>query len=284
MSDVLSQYDPYLLRLARMLDPGDWWERGPVGYVSSMMDARSFEERAAHVVKIADRLITWVAETINSDDPLAPVLEDAIQKQIDNIVGPLQEKVTQQEQELAELRAFASLHQSEDNAGDDFIEFTDDIEIDSERALDNPLIGDLVRAAPLAPRRDIALVDIGDVKVTPPADETTLVASQDYARPYEDLVSPSAAGALNLLAMALRRAQYTAEPLGFDVTASVTMYQGNDKDDVLATMDVATEGRYLSSHRVWVNPEKAPEKHAQVYGMVTSAAQDVGQELLKLSK
>lgn len=283
MSDVLSQYDPYLLRLARMLDPGDWWERGPVGYVSSMMDARSFEERAAHVVKIAERLINWVAETVNSDEPLAPALEDAINKEIEAQVGPLQEKVTQQEQELSELRAFASLHQSDDNSGDDFIEFTDDIEISGDAALDNPLIGDLVRAAPLAPRRDIALVDIGDVKVPAP-DDATLVPSQDYASPYDDMLSPSAAGALNLLATALRRAQYTAEPLGFDVTTSVTMYQGQDKDDVLATMDVATEGRYLSSHRVWVNPEKAPEKHAQVYAMVTSAAQDVGQELLKLSK
>lgn len=282
MSDVLSQYDPYLLRLARMLDPGDWWDRGPVGYVTSMMDARSFEERAAHVVKIADRLINWVAETINSDDPLAPALEDAINREIEAQVGPLQEKATQQEQELSELRAFASLHQSDENSGDDFIEFTDDIEIAGADALDNPLIGDLVRAAPLAPRRDISLVDIGDVKV--PAHDATLVASQDYASPYQDMLAPSAAGALTLLATALRRAQYTAEPLNFDVTTSVAMYQGQDKDDVLATMDVVTEGRYLSSHRVWVNPEKAPEKHAQVYAMVTSAAQDVGQELLKLSK
>lgn len=274
MSDFIEQYDPYLLQLARQLDPGEWWERGPVGYVASMMDTRSYEERVDQIVTIAERLVTWIAKSINSDEPVARVLEQAIEAEIELVAGPLQQKISTMEDELDDLRSFAALHQDNPAPETDAEGFMIFDEEEPGPDMDNPLVVDIVRAGPLPPlpRTDV-LKSTGPVAGAVPKPVAAAPITDDPEH-----------GSLWWLAQALRKSQYTAESLGFDITASVSMYQGEDRNDVLATMDVTTEGGFLTSHRVWVTPEKAPEKHGQVYDMVSAAAKDVGNDLLNMLK
>lgn len=281
MSDILSNYDPYLVSLARQLEPGEWWDSGAVGYVASMFDSRSFEERVAAAIRNADRLVHFIAATLN--EPLPAPLENSIGELVRKAAEPLRvqngqllAELEEARNELSDLRAYAALHQDEPEPtnAEGFIDLEDTLIDDS-----NPLLQDMVRAAPLPPmKKDVDLVDVGP-SVTPGVTPALKKMNEEFLSTQ----MPNS-GHLKILSEALRRAQYTAEPLDFQIETRVSIFPAGSQEDLLATIDVTTEGDIVTARRVWLTKDKPTDKHAQIYQIIESSGKDVGEHLVALVK
>ncbi len=280
---TIEQYDPFLIEIAKMLDPGRWWSEGATGYVASMYDSRSFEDRSIAAVKNAERLVLHIAGEIVNEAPLSTQLENAINVRIGialeeeaekrgNNEANLREEIEdlkRQLEEAKEPKASATSFLDLAGAGDDI--FEEDTPFGK-----NPLIDDLVRAAPLSPRRDVALVDVG-----PEAVGTSMIPVLEE-KPAASQPMP----VMLALVAALRRAQYMAEPIGFEFNATIRVNPAANRDDSIATIDLTVEAKdgeaRVSRETVWLNPDRPTDKYDQVFAIVQSSSKDAGRHIRKL--
>ena len=299
MSNPLDQYDPFLIEIGKMLDPGRWWSEGPTGYVASMYDSRSFEDRSIAAVKNAERLVLHIAGEIANEAALPSQLESAINVRISVALeqeaekraeqmahqflalkeAPLLEQIEDLKRQLEEARQSKSASSFLDLAGDgdDIFEETPDVPYGSA----NPLLNDLVRAAPLPPRRDVDLVNVGPEQVAPKPPEKLIDMNKNFLANQAAVEADKAP--LHLLVEALRRAQYTAEPIAFEINTTIRVTPEANKDDSIATIDLTVEQNRVTRETTWVNPDRPTEKYDQVFAIVQSAAKDAGRHITKLT-
>lgn len=277
MSDnVLAQYDPFLVDIGKMLDPGRWWSEGPVGYVSSMYDSRSYDDRAVAAVKNAERLLRHLAGAISGDAALPDFFEGAINDRITKALYDEHDKQTKalaaKDAEIEELKSQIELSKT---SASSFLDLAGDGDIfeEADQAFgSNPLMDDLVRAGPLTPRRDIALVDVGPEKPAPTPPVNFELTSPKIIEP-----------ALKTLVTVLRKAQYVAEPLSFEINASVRLHPKANKDDSIATINLTVQDDKVSHQAVWLDPDRPTDKYEQVFEIIKAGAKDVGGQLTKLT-
>lgn len=275
---TLDQYDPFLIEVAKMLDPGRWWSDGPVGYVASMYEPRSFEDRANAAVQNAERLLRHLAGAISGNAALPDFFEGSINDRITQALFDVHQKslevLNAKEAEITALKQQieeAALDKSD--AASSFIELAGDVDIfqDVESVHDNfnPLMADLARGVSLEQKRDVALVDIGPE----PAPASGFGENKQ-----------ASSAPMSTLITALRRAQYAAEPMSIEINASIRLHPTENKDESIATIDLTVQNDRVTRETIWLDPDRPTDKYEQVFAIVQSGAKDAGRHFTKLNR